>query len=258
MKQETKKRIQQINNGIVPKGYKKSKAGIIPIDWDIITLKEISTPVHIKNTDGKISTTFTNSATKGVVKQTEYFDKQISNDDNTCGYYIVNPNDYIYNPRISSSAPCGPINRSRYSEPGIVSPLYTVFSLIPKLKENRFFEYYFSSDLWHRYMFSVANFGARHDRMNITTIDFYNMPILFPKNSEQEKIAKILSTQDKVIELKEKLIEQKRLEKGVIVEQVLFLDDSTISECKIGEICDTFSGGTPSRKIPEYYNGDIP
>ena len=27
---------------------------------------------------------------------------------------------------------------------------------------------------------------------------------------------------------------------------------------KIGEVCTTGSGGTPARKIPEYYNGDIP
>lgn len=34
MKQEIKKRIEEINNGIVPKGYEKTDFGIFPCDWE--------------------------------------------------------------------------------------------------------------------------------------------------------------------------------------------------------------------------------
>ena len=33
MTPEVKKRIEQIRRGIVPEGYKKSKIGIVPVEW---------------------------------------------------------------------------------------------------------------------------------------------------------------------------------------------------------------------------------
>ena len=221
MTPQIKQRIEQIRRGEVPEGYKKTKVGIVPNEWQIVKLESISSHVTKKNTDGKIQTTFTNSATQGVIKQTDYFDKEISNRENITGYYVVQEDDYIYNPRISSSAPCGPINKSHFSEDGVASPLYTVFKMKNGLQKNRYIEYYLRSPFWHRYMCGVANYGARHDRMNITNDDLFGMPILFPRVEEQEKIAEILSAQDKLLALKEKLIEEKKRQKKALMQQLL-------------------------------------
>ena len=201
MNSQIKQRIDQIRRGEVPEGYKKTKVGIVPEEWEITKLYLISSHVSKKNTNGEVQTTFTNSATQGVIKQTDYFDKEISNKENITSYYVVQENDYIYNPRISVSAPCGPINKSHFSENGIVSPLYTVFRLNDVFQQNKYIEFFFKSSFWHSYMCGIANYGARHDRMNITNYDLFNMPIPFPPIAEQEKIAEILQTQDKVIEL---------------------------------------------------------
>lgn len=217
MKPEIKQRIEQIKVGQVPVGYKRTKVGIIPEEWGVKKLSSISSRAIKKNTDGEIQTTYTNSATQGVIKQTDYFDKEISNRDNISGYYVVEENDYIYNPRISTSAPCGPINKSHFVEKGVVSPLYTVFRMNQELQNNKYIEFYFKSSIWHRYMYGVANYGARHDRMNITNNDLFGMPIAFPPIAEQEKIAKILSAQDKVIELQQKKIDElQKLKKGLL------------------------------------------
>lgn len=214
---ETKQRIAQINSGIIPEGYKKTKVGIVPVEWEEIKLNNISRHITEKNKDMKYNETYTNSATQGIIKQTDYFDKQITNADNIDGYYIVRQNDYVYNPRISVSAPCGPISKSHFSETGIMSPLYTVFRLNDEYGNNDYIEHYFKSSFWYRYMSSVANYGVRHDRMNITNEDLFNMPIPFPPLPEQQKIAEILSTQDKLIELQERKIEQlKTLKKGYL------------------------------------------
>ena len=214
MTPQIKQRIEQIWRGEVPEGYKRTKIGIVPVEWEITQLNSISSHVIKKNTNGKIQTTFTNSATQGVIKQTDYFDKEISNKENITSYYVVQENDYIYNPRISVSAPCGPINKSHFSENGVVSPLYTVFRLNGAFQKNKYIEFFFKSSFWHSYMCSIANYGARHDRMNITNDDLFSMPIPFPPLAEQEKIAEILQTQDKVIELQQKKIEElKRLKK---------------------------------------------
>ena len=221
MTPQIEQRIEQIQRGEVPEGYKKTKVGVVPSEWDVVKLSSISSHVTRKNTNGKVSITFTNSATQGVIKQTDYFDKEISNKENITGYYLVQKNDYIYNPRISVSAPCGPINKSHFEEEGVVSPLYTVFKMKDELQECRYLEFFFKSSLWYRYMCGVANYGARHDRMNITNEDLFGMPVLFPPLAEQEKIAKILSMQDKLIALKEKLIEEKKRQKKYTVHGIL-------------------------------------
>ena len=216
-----KERISIIRQGEIPQGYKIRKLGILPNSWQEIRLKDIAVHITKKNTDNSVSETFTNSATQGVIRQVDYFEKQISNSENTTAYYVVEKSDYIYNPRVSSSAPCGPINKSNFDERGIVSPLYTVFRLQNEFKENKYIESYLHSAFWHRYMYSVANYGARHDRMNITNHDFFGMPVPLPPLYEQEKIAEIITTCDKVIELKEKLIEEKKRQKKWLMEKLL-------------------------------------
>ena len=78
-----------------------------------------------------------------------------------------------------------------------MSPLYTIF----RFKEGYidFFEQYFKTIYWHQYLKNVANFGARFDRMNITSEDFMNLPIPFPPLAEQQRIADCLSNADKLI-----------------------------------------------------------
>lgn len=221
MREEIRQRIEQIRRGEVPEGYKKTKVGVVPEEWEITKLYLISSHVTKKNTNGEVQTTFTNSATQGVIKQTDYFDKEISNKENITSYYVVQENDYIYNPRISVSAPCGPINKSHFSENGVVSPLYTVFRLNDVFQKNKYIEFFFKSSFWHSYMCGIANYGARHDRMNITNDDLFGMPIPFPPLAEQEKIAEILQTQDKLISLKEKLLKEKKRQKKYLMQQLL-------------------------------------
>ena len=182
--------------------------------WAVKSLREISKRKTAKNTDESIKQVLTNSATKGIVSQTDYFDKDIANQDNLGGYYIVDTDDFIYNPRISVSAPVGPIKRNHLSI-GVMSPLYTVFELT--CGEKGFFERYFETTLWHRYMNRIANFGARHDRMNVTTSDFYEMPMPYPSLTEQQKITDFLSELDmKLQQATEQLEAAKTFKKGLL------------------------------------------
>ena len=215
MTNELKDRISKIRSGEVPEGYKKTKMGILPNDWNIVKLKDIAQHITKKNSEMKYTETLTNSAALGIINQTDYFEKQISNNNNIDGYYVVEGGDYAYNPRISVSAPCGPISKSHISETGIMSPLYTVFRFSDI--DDSYYESYFKSSFWYRYMNSVANYGARFDRMNITNDDFFSMPLPSPPLPEQQKIAEILSTQDKVIALIQKQIEElKKLKKAYL------------------------------------------
>ena len=227
-KAEIKNRIDLINRGEVPEGYKCCWGYICPESWNIKSLKDLFYKVKTKNTSNESLPVLSNSATLGVILQDEYFDREIVNDENTDNYYIVENGDFMYNPRISSNAPAGPINRNTIGQKGIASPLYTIFRA-KDTKNIEFVEKYFKSNYWHRYMKSVSNQGARHDRLNITDEDFMHMPIPQPLQQEQEKIAKILNCCDKVIELKQKLLEEKNKEKKWLVKNLI--QPKTILNC---------------------------
>ena len=182
-------------------------------EWEIVKLKNIVQKVSEKNKENKIDIVFSNSATKGIVLQTEYFDKNIANKDNLCGYYIVTPNDFVYNPRISSNAEVGAMSVNHTELTGLVSPLYTVFRIINVDIDTLFLEYIFKSKVWHNYMRSIASYGARDDRMNVKDVAFFDLPLCMPLIREQRKIASLLflideriSTQIKIIEKYESLI----------------------------------------------------
>ena len=41
MKEEIKQRIKIIKNGQIPQGYKKTKVGVVPEDWEVTTLQKL-------------------------------------------------------------------------------------------------------------------------------------------------------------------------------------------------------------------------
>ena len=171
-----------------------------PLVWEQRKLGEFSKKITAKNADGGLSETFTNSAEQGVISQLDYFDHDITNDANISGYYVVQPDNFVYNPRISVTAPCGPINRNRLNRAGVMSPLYTVFSVDGSV-DKTYLEHYFKTSRWHDFMFLEGNSGARSDRFSISDATFFEMPIWCPKIPEQRAIAKQLETMDSLITL---------------------------------------------------------
>ena len=183
-------------------------------EWEEKKLGEVAKKINAKNTKDEIDYVLTNSATQGIVSQREYFNKDIANQNNLASYYIVEIDDFVYNPRISVSAPVGPIKRNHLRK-GVMSPLYTIFRF--NQGNNKYFEYLFETTLWHKYMNSVANFGARFDRMNITNEDFLKMPLPFPCLAEQQKIANFLTAIDhKTEQVNTQLDKTKAFKKGLL------------------------------------------
>ena len=184
--------------------------------WQSTLLSSVFTKNTKKNTDGQITNVICNSAKQGLIPQREYFDKDIANSDNTSGYYIIEENDFVYNPRKSADAPYGPISRYKYAEAGIVSPLYLCFRAKKEINPS-FFEWYFRSSAWHRYVYMSGDSGARHDRVSIKDDTFFAMPINLPSAHEQEHIASFLERIDQRIEKQRALVESlKKYKRGLL------------------------------------------
>ena len=184
--------------------------------WQTTLLSSVFAKNTQKNTDGRITNVICNSAKQGLIPQREYFDKDIANSDNTNGYYIIEENDFVYNPRKSADAPYGPISSYKYTEAGIVSPLYLCFRAKKEINPA-FFEWYFRSSAWHRYVYMSGDSGARHDRVSIKDDTFFAMPINIPSAHEQAQIAIFLERIEQRIEMQRALVDNlKKYKRGVM------------------------------------------
>ena len=220
--------------------------------WECPPLKKLAKRITRRNTHGGADLrALTNSAEHGVIDQREYFDKDIAT--NTSSYYIVEPGDYVYNPRRSSGAPVGPISKNQIRA-GVMSPIYTVFRF--RSDANDFFAHYFRSAHWHGYLRRVSNSGARHDRMAITNDDLMQMPIPTPSSGEQQKIADCLGSLDDLIAADGRRLDVLRQQKQGLMQQIFpqtgetrprvrfpeFRDAVEWQRCTLGEIAKMSKG----------------
>ena len=209
MTPEVKQRIEQIQQGIVPKGYKKTKSDIVPVDWKESSIGEYICEYTEKTTIPNQYPVLT-SARTGLMLQTDYYsNRQVTTEDNV-GYNVL-PYGYITF-RSRSDDGRFRFNENRIIERGVISYFYPVFS--------------FSEEVCHEYMLYLLNFsiyrrmypyaeGTAQQVLSLKKLGQlkYSLPLV----AEQKKIAEILATQDKAIELQERKIDElKRFKKGCL------------------------------------------
>ena len=186
--------------------------------WEQRKLGNFATKVTEKNTQNTVRETFTNSAEFGVISQRDFFDHDISKADKIDGYYVVENDDFIYNPRISVTAPCGPINRNKLGRKGVMSPLYTVFRI--DNIDALFLEWFFKSSCWYAYMYFNGDSGARSDRFSIKNELFFDMPIPTPNIDEQKSIGMLLESLNNLITLHQRQLEKLKNIKSALLEKM--------------------------------------
>ena len=218
--------------------------------WKAALLSDYFAKNIKKNADGAITNVICNSAKQGLIPQRDYFDKDIANSDNTDGYYIIETNDFVYNPRKSTDAPYGPISSYKYPEAGIVSPLYLCFRAKQEINPL-YFEWYFRSSAWHRYIYMSGDSGARHDRVSIKDDTFFAMPINIPTAQEQDRIALFLNTIEQRIDKQRSLVEAlKKYKRGLLTYafvEITLSDDADSTTYLFSEI---------AQRRKEKYNPD--
>lgn len=246
MKPEIKQRIEQIRRGEIPAGYKKTKAGIVPLEWKESRFKFLFNRINRKNNEGNTNV-LTISAQHGLINQEDFFHKTIASDDKS-NYFLLYRGDFAYNKSYSSGYPFGALKRLDRYDKGIVSPLYICFSANKENKCPDFYLHYFESGKLNSEIQAVAQEGARnHGLLNISIDDFFNSVILVPPLHEQQRIVEILSTQDKVIELYEKKIEQLQLLKKICMTKMFPKEGSLVPEVRFPE----FTAPWEQRKLGE-------
>ena len=205
-----------------PMRLSENERSIKTISWEQRKLLDIAVKVTEKNIGRQYVETFTNSAEFGIISQRDFFDHDISKMASLDGYYIVRDEDFVYNPRISASAPVGPINRNKLGRTGVMSPLYTVFR--PHDVDTTYLEHFFKSNYWHAFMNFNGDSGARSDRFSIKDNVFFEMPIPIPPIEEQKKIGEYLTGLDNLITLHQRKSPSRKNWRCVMIKETRGID----------------------------------
>ena len=225
----------------------------LPSGWQEKKLKDLFENFNEKNHADK--TILASTQDRGVIPNYLLGKDIIRKEDSLSTYKLVKKGCFV----ISLRSFQGGFEYSNYE--GIVSPAYTI--LKPKIKfEPLFYKAYFKSHYFINKSLAKYVEGIRDGRQ-IRYEECKDIVVPFPPIDEQKRIADILSLCDDIIENLTKLIEKKELYKKGMMQRVLtgkvrfngFTDEwETV---RLGDIAEMSSGGTPSTKNKEYYNGDI-
>ena len=229
--------LKEQKTGFLQKMFPKNGSNVPEIrfsgfteDWEQRKLDDVSEKVTEKNKNRKVTETLTNSAEYGIISQSDFFDKDISNINNIDGYYVVRPDDFVYNPRISNYAPVGPIKRNNLNKIGVMSPLYYVFRI--KDIDPSFLEKYFDTAYWHMFMKLNGDSGARADRFAIKDSVFKQMPIPYPSIEEQVKLGNFFKQLDDTIALHQRKLELLKEQKTGFLQKMFPKNGSNVPEIR--------------------------
>ena len=216
MREEIKQRIEKIQRGEVPEGYIKIKDGVFPADWTNKRMKQwISLeerPIMLQDEDDYELVTV-RRAYGGVDSRGVYQGKDVL----VKTYFSVEEDDFIISKRQIAHGACGLVPSKLHG--AVVSNEYNVF------KANQGTNIHFFNLMMqlphYKRLFYLMSDGVHIEKLLFKTGDWMKRSLAMPSLAEQQKIAEILSAQDKLIALKEKLIEEKKRQKKALMQQLL-------------------------------------
>lgn len=225
----------------VPNGYKQTKVGVIPEDWEVVRLGdlfyEIKEKVGVQNVE-----TYSISAGKGYISQKEKFGKDISGSQNK-NYTVLKENQFTYNKGNSKSYKYGCVYPNNTGKTIAVPNVFISFDFKDKSMDTTYYAKLFENHFLDRELRRIISSSARMDGLlNINKKYFFEIPMVKPPLKEQQKIAQILITWDKAIAQQEALILAKEQLKKGLMQKLLSGDvrfagfDEAWEEVRLGDI----------------------
>lgn len=215
MTPEIKQRIEQICRGEVPKEYKKGKLGIVPEEWNETSFSTLFTSTSDYTDDLDKYPLYSLTIEDGVTPKTERYERShlVKKGDS---YKIVRPNDYAYNPM---NLRFGAVARHKGDMPVAVSGYYDIFTTVFE-SDLPFMDSFLTCGPMITYYNRIST-GSLVEKQRVHFSKFLEFVLPLPSINERAKMATILTTQDKVIELREKLLAEKQQQKKYLMQQLL-------------------------------------
>lgn len=215
MKTEIKQRIEQIRRGEVPERYVKTALGLAPANWKRYTFGDIYTERKEPGDENLplLMVSIHSGVSDGEVDAAE-LPKQVKRIEDKSQYKKAVSGDLVFNMMRAWQGAIGTVRTT-----GMVSPAYIVAE--PNDKAYPLFMDYYSRTPQMINQIDRQSYGVTDFRKRLYWDSFAPISCTLPPIEEQQKIAAILTTQDRVIELKEKCLAEKQRQKKYLMQQLL-------------------------------------
>lgn len=189
-------------------------------EWTWSKFSDVFERVRDKNIVGDTNV-LTISAQRGLISQTEYFNKVVASDD-VRGYTLLRRGDFAYNKSYSDGYPFGAFKPLDRYDQGIVSSLYICFRLTGSGHDHDFMRHYFEAGLFNREVAAIAQEGARnHGLLNVSVVDFFDTSLHTPPRDEQVAIAAVINDAERRERMLTEQRDALREEKTALMQQLL-------------------------------------
>lgn len=224
MTSQIKQRIEQINNGQVPEGYKKTEFGIFPSDW--VTDKKLKDIGSFDKGRGLPGDKMRDSGVPCVgygdiyMKYNNFHFEEAENfvDEDTASESLpIEKGTLLFTGTGETAEEIGKCVCYNGDE-----TIYAGGDIIT-FKTNEVNPLFLAYQQYQSYSLArKASFGQGHSVVHIHANNLEKLNVAYPKSTaEQEKIAEILMKWDKAIELQEKYIKKLKNQKDGYIKQVL-------------------------------------
>lgn len=215
MTSEIKQRIERIRRGEVPERYVKTALGLAPANWKRYTFGDIYTERKEPGDENLplLMVSIHSGVSDGEVDAAE-LPKQVKRIEDKSQYKKAVSGDLVFNMMRAWQGAIGTVRTT-----GMVSPAYIVAE--PNDKAYPLFMDYYSRTPQMINQIDRQSYGVTDFRKRLYWDSFAPISCTLPPIEEQQKIAAILTTQDKVIELKEKRLAEKQRQKKYLMQQLL-------------------------------------
>ncbi len=223
MKPEVKERIEQIRHGIVPEGYKAVKIGIFPSEWPLVKLSELLEFKNGINADKdrfgrgiKLISVSDVLSARPVMYDT--IKGLVDVDEQQIEEFAVRYGDVLFQRSSENYEDAGTSNVYLDKEHTAVFGGFVI-------RGKKIADYdplYLSELLRVPYVRkSIIRQAAGAQHINIGQDSLMKICVALADEDEQKKISEVISTQNGVIELKEKLLAEKQQQKKYLMQQLL-------------------------------------
>jgi len=250
-------------------GMKQTVIGEIPVDWEVVALKNIAQRVKTKDAGGEHEV-LTISAKVGFVRQEDKYNRYMAGK-SVENYTLLKQGQFSYNKGNSLTYPFGCIYRLDDYTQALVPNVYISFELSHAVDSDFCRQLFLEGKFVGRLKPFITSGVRGNGLLNVNAEDFFSLTMALPPLPEQRKIAEILSTLDeKMAVIDEQLAQTQELKKG-LMQRLLTkgightqFKDSPLGQIPasweihlLDEVTKRGSGHTPSKSFPEYYNGGI-
>lgn len=267
MKESIKKRIEAVRRGEVPEGYSAERAMLFPNDWgEPVALNIVLSENKDRNEDLRFGKedVLSVSGEQGIVNQITLLGRSYAGE-SVAPYHVVETGDVVYTKSPLKENPYGIIKQNR-GAPGIVSTLYAVYHCSTPVT-GQYLENYFCIDTYlNNYLKPLVKRGAKND-MKVNNEEVLLGRIPLPSLKEQERINEIIAQFDRIIELKQQLLEEKRRQKQWLMQTLLDPDSGVHlpgfetrvwKEIPLSEVFSYIRNGFVGTATPYYVDDGIP